>query len=157
MNGSSDQSTKLWLLIAAIGLAGVAVTTYLTANTLSNTDAACSVGGCNKVLTSKWAKIFGIPVSAFGMISYSAIMLGALHAYQSSTADIRGRMVSGVTIGIGVIGSVYLTLVEIFVIKAACQYCITSAILVFVAAVVLWQITRREPALLDSIRQVLKR
>jgi uncharacterized membrane protein len=157
MNGSSDQSTKLWLLIAAIGLAGLAVTTYLTANALSNTDVACSVGGCNKVLTSKWAKIFGIPVSGFGMVTYSTILLGALHAYQSPTSNIRGRLVSSITVVIGVIGSIYLTLIEIFVIKAACQYCITSAILVFVAAVVLWLITRREPALLDSVRRVLKR
>jgi len=131
-------------LIAALGLAGLAVTTYLTSNALANTEVGCSVSGCNTVLSSKWAKIFGIPVSAFGMATYAVIMLAALHAFQSPLDDLRGRRVVAAVAGIGVLASIYLTSIEFFVIKAACQYCITSAILVVIVAATLLLIQRRE-------------
>ena len=148
---SDDESTafngrpsKLWLFIALLGIAGLAVTTYLTSNALSHTEVGCSLSGCNTVLGSKWSKIFGIPVSAFGMATYAVIMLGALHAYQSPIDDLRGRRVVALTAAIGVLASIYLTTIELFVIKAACQYCITSAVLVVVVAVAVIVAARKE-------------
>ncbi len=134
----------MWLAIAALGLAGLAVTTYLTSNALANTEVACSVSGCNTVLSSKWAKIFGIPVSAFGMATYAVIMLAALQAFQSPLDDLRGRRVVAAVAGIGVLASIYLTTIEFFVIKAACQYCITSAILVVLSAILVVVVLRNE-------------
>ena len=148
---SDDESTafngrpsKFWLFIALLGIAGLAVTTYLTSNALSHTEVGCSLSGCNTVLGSKWSKIFGIPVSAFGMATYAVIMLGALHAYQSPIDDLRGRRVVALTAAIGVLASIYLTTIELFVIKAACQYCITSAVLVVVVAVAVIVTARKE-------------
>lgn len=131
-------------MIAALGLAGLAVTTYLTSNALANTEVGCSVSGCNTVLSSKWAKLFGVPVSAFGMATYAVIMLGALQAFQSPIHDLRGRRVVAAVASIGVLASIYLTTIEFFVIKAACQYCITSAVLVVLAAGTLVLIQRKE-------------
>jgi uncharacterized membrane protein len=145
--------SKLWLLIALLGIAGLAVTTYLTSNALSHTEVGCSLSGCNTVLGSKWSKIFGIPVSAFGMATYAVIMLGALQAYQSPVGELRGRGVVTVVSAVGVVASIVLTIIEFFVIKAACQYCITSAILVLVVAVALVVAARREGPLWDVIRR----
>lgn len=149
---SSSQPSKLWLLIALLGLVGLGVTTYLTSTALSNSEVGCSISGCNTVLTSKWAKIFGIPVSAFGMATYAIIMLGALHAYQSPVEDLRGRRIVAGTAAIGVLASIYLSALEFFVIKAACQYCITSAVLVVVVAVVVVVAARREGSLWTALR-----
>lgn len=151
-NGSG-QASRLWLLVAALGLAGLAVTTYLTANALSHTEVACSMSGCNTVLASKWSKILGIPVSAFGMATYAAIMLSSLHAYQSPVNDLRGRLVVVAVSGVGVLASIYLTTVELLVIKAVCQYCVTSAVLVLVVAVVVVITARREGPLRVAIRR----
>ncbi|MDA0596563.1 MAG: vitamin K epoxide reductase family protein [Chloroflexi bacterium] len=149
----SGRPSKLWLLIALLGIAGLAVTTYLTSNALSHTEVGCSLSGCNTVLGSKWSKIFGIPVSAFGMATYAIIMLGALHAYQSPIYDLRGRRVVALTAVIGVLASIYLTTIELLVIKAACQYCITSAVLVVVAAVAVVVAARKEGPLWAAIRR----
>jgi len=152
----SDRTpSKLWLFIALLGLAGLAVTTYLTSNALSHTEVGCSVSGCNTVLSSKWSKIFGIPVSVFGMATYAAIMLGALHAYQSPIDDLRGRGVVTALTGVGVLASIVLTAIELFVIKATCQYCITSAILVLVVAASLVIAARREGSLWIAVKEVL--
>ncbi|MBT3996207.1 MAG: vitamin K epoxide reductase family protein [Chloroflexi bacterium] len=161
-NGSDSESevaaivgrpSKLWLFIALLGITGLAVTTYLTSNALAHTEVGCSISGCNTVLGSKWSKIFGIPVSAFGMATYAIIMLGAFHAYQSPIDDLRGRRVVALTAGIGVLASIYLTTIEFFVIKAACQYCITSAVLVVVVAVTLIIAARKEGPLWAAIRR----
>jgi uncharacterized membrane protein len=149
----SNRPSRLWLLIALLGIAGLAVTTYLTSNALSHSDVACSVGGCNTVLGSKWSKIFGIPVSAFGMATYATIMLGALHAYQSPIDDLRGRRIVVAVAAIGVLASIVLTTIEFFVIKAACQYCITSAILVVFVVVALVVAARNEGPLWAMIRR----
>jgi uncharacterized membrane protein len=148
-----DTSSRLWLLVAAIGLVGLGVTTYLTANAIAHSEVACSVGGCNTVLGSKWAKILGIPVSAFGMATYALIMLGSLHAFQSPIDDLRGRLIVSGTAGVGVLASIYLTTVELFVIKAACPYCLTSAALVLVAAGILITAARKEGPLWAKIRR----
>lgn len=147
----SENPSPLWLVVAALALAGLAVTTYLTSSAIANTGVACSTGGCNTVLASKWSKVFGVPVSVFGMASYATIMLGSLHAYQTPVDDLRGRlMVSGVA-AIGVLASIYLTSIEFFVIKAVCQYCVASALLMLITAGVVVVIARREGPLWTRI------
>jgi uncharacterized membrane protein len=153
ISSDSARASRLWLFIAAVGLAGLAVTTYLTSNAITHSEVACSIDGCNTVLASKWSKILGIPVSAFGMATYAAIMLGALHAYQSPIDNLRGRLVVVGVSAIGVIASIYLTIVEVFVIEALCQYCVTSAALVLVAAAAVTVTARREGPLWLTIRR----
>ncbi len=141
---SSRRASRLWLLIAGLGLAGLAITTYLTTNAILHSEVACSIDGCNTVLNSKWSKIFGVPASAYGMATYSMIMLGALHAFQSPTDNLFGRIVASTSSAIGLVGSIYLTIIEIFVINAICPYCITSATLVAVSTIAAVVAARRE-------------
>ena len=146
-----DHPSNLWLFVAMLGISGLAVTTYLTSNALSHTEVGCSISGCDTVLGSKWSKILGVPVSAFGMATYSIILLGALHAYQSPANDLRSRSVVALTAGVGVLASIYLTTIEFFVIKAACQYCITSAVLVVFVLVFTIIAARKEGTLWNQI------
>ena len=153
IESGSDRASRLWLFIAAVGFAGLAVTTYLPSNAITPSEVACSIDGCNTVLASKWSKILGLPVSAFGMATYAAIMLGALHAYQSPIDNLRGRLIVAGVSGIGVVASIYLTFVEVFVIEALCQYCVTSALLVVVVAITVNVVARREGPLWMTIRR----
>jgi uncharacterized membrane protein len=105
------------------------------------------VSGCNTVLTSNWSKIFGIPVSAFGMATYALIMLGSLHAYRSPNYDLRGRILVVAMTVIGIVASIYLTVVEIFVLKAFCQYCLSSAALTLITGVAVGIAAHREEPL----------
>ena len=87
------------------------------------------------------------------MATYALIMLGALHAYQSPLDDLRGRLVVAVTTAVGVLASIVLTIIEFFVTKAACQYCITSAVLVAIVAIALVIGARKEGPLWAMIRR----
>ena len=153
VSNNAVRPSKLWYFIASLGLAGLAVTTYLTANALSHTEVGCSVSGCNTVLGSKWSKIFGIPVSAFGMATYSIIMLGALHAAQAPIDDLRSRRIVAMVSAVGILASIYLSSLEFFVIKAVCQYCVTSAVLVVIAAAATVIAAQREGPLWLVIRR----
>jgi uncharacterized membrane protein len=157
VSNGAVRPSKLWYFIALLGLAGLAVTTYLTANALSHTEVGCSVSGCNTVLGSKWSKIFGIPVSLFGMATYSIIMLTALHAAQAPIDDLRSRRIVAAVAGVGVLASIYLSALEFLVIKAVCQYCVTSAVLVVIAAAAIVVAARREGPLWAEIKQRGKR
>ncbi len=62
----------LLILLASIGIIDA---TYLTYSYYYNTIVACSIGGCETVLISNYATIFGIPIALFGLIFYSVIIM----------------------------------------------------------------------------------
>ena len=52
---------------------GFLVSTYLTVKFHNPASVVCELGGhCETVLSSKWAVLFGLPVSAWGMAWYAA-------------------------------------------------------------------------------------
>ena len=60
------------IVLAAIGL-GVAA--YLTYVHYEGIKPVCGLGGdCEKVQTSEWSKLAGVPVALLGLIGYAAIL-----------------------------------------------------------------------------------
>ncbi len=53
--------------IASIGAVG---TGYLTVVKLTQGTAACPTGGCDVVLSSPYATVFGLPLTLFGFLGY---------------------------------------------------------------------------------------
>tara|TARA_B100000749_G_C18129592_1_gene343319 strand:- start:324 stop:479 length:156 start_codon:yes stop_codon:yes gene_type:complete len=51
------------------------------------------------------------------MAAYAVIMLGSLQAAQSPVDDLRVRLIASGAITIGVLASIYLTIIEIIVIR----------------------------------------
>ncbi|MBD3881575.1 vitamin K epoxide reductase family protein [Phormidium tenue FACHB-886] len=66
------------LLIAAVAVLGMLNTGYLTANKLFAGEAACPTSGCEQVLSSPYATVFGLPLALFGFLAYLAIAAFAL-------------------------------------------------------------------------------
>ncbi len=89
-----------------------------------------SSGGCETVQASRWAKLDGIPVSVLGLIGYIGI-LGSL-AIRTELGRAGGFAIA--LIGFGF--SMYLTYRELFTIKAICQWCVGSAVLMTLLAVI---------------------
>ena len=144
----------LWFFTAFISLLGLVVTTYLTILSIGQIEASCSIQGCNEVLNSKWAKLLGIPLSFGGMLVYGTIMILSLS--HTSSINILTRKIILLSIFIGMSVSVYLTYIEIFVIKALCQYCITSAILLLINSIIIIIIFKKEKLFISfHIWQVL--
>jgi uncharacterized membrane protein len=126
-------STDRRLLVAVIVLcvAGIGVAGYLTYVHYAGLKVLClSSGGCETVQASRWAKLDGIPVSVLGLIGYIGI-LGSL--------TIRTELGRAAGFAIALIGfgfSMYLTYRELFTIKAICQWCVASAVLMTALAVI---------------------
>jgi uncharacterized membrane protein len=118
----------LLLCLAGLGVAG-----YLAYVETQLVEALCGpVGDCNTVQSSPYARLFGIlPVGVLGMFGYLAILAGWLYPRlrDDRLALYAPRLVLGMTI-FGVLYSIYLTYLEIFVIRAVCMWCLSSAAIV---------------------------
>ena len=62
--------------IGAIATVGALGTGYLTVIKLMGNSAACPVKGCDQVLNSPYAEVFGIPLTLFGALAYLTMEIG---------------------------------------------------------------------------------
>jgi uncharacterized membrane protein len=127
-------------LVALLALLGLFIAIYLTLyKTGVIAELACTSGSCETVQMSRWATFLGLPVAAWGIVFYVALLGVALSGLQGSLADSRAVSVALVAVtGWGVIFSAWLTYLELFVIHAICQWCVVSAILVTIAFAISW-------------------
>jgi uncharacterized membrane protein len=126
---STDQ--RLRVAIAALCVLGICVAGYLTYVHYSGDKVLClSSGGCETVQTSRFSKLAGIPVSVLGLAGYVAIL---------ASLAVPGDAGRAAGCGLALIGfgfSAYLTYRELFTIKAICQWCVASAVLMTALAMV---------------------
>ena len=115
------QSPSWPLFILAV--VGMIVTGYLTYAALQNKlVAGCTVGSaCDVVLSSRWSMLFGIPVALWGFLTY-ALLAAVAWNKQTDNQWKLGWLISS----IGVLYSLYLTGISLFVLEAACPYCLVS-------------------------------
>jgi uncharacterized membrane protein len=123
-------SLQTWA-ISILALLGLGVATYLAYVEITHVEAICGpVGECNIVQSSPYARIVGIPVAVLGMLNYVAI--GVLWTGQKSPgdrwADLSALGLVGLTV-FGTLFSIYLTCLELFVIRAVCAWCLSSAVI----------------------------
>ena len=130
-----DRRLKITAIVLAI--LGIGVGGYLTYIHYAGIDPVCSIAhGCIKVQTSEWSEFHGIPVALVGLIGYVSI-LGSLLFLPGDA----GRGVSAALSVFGFLYSAYLTYREIFSIEAICQWCVMSAILLTLLAIVtVWRL-----------------
>jgi uncharacterized membrane protein len=91
---------------------------------------SCSIGSCETVNTSKWSMLLGIPIAAWGLAAYLALLVLAMFGSAESREEsvpIAKLLVA--LAGWSVIFSAWLTYLELFVIHAICIWCVTSALL----------------------------
>lgn len=126
------------LLMAGIATIGAAVTAYLTVTKLTGDPTACPTGGCDVVLSSPYATVFGLPLALFGFLAYASMVVFAIAPLlidSSRQKDLRANSErwTGLLLFMGAtamtIFSGYLMYLIAFVIKAVCIYCVGSALL----------------------------
>jgi uncharacterized membrane protein len=126
------------MLAALVALAGLFVAIYLSLYKLGYIGTlACSVGSCETVQLSKWAALLGVPVAVWGVVFYVATLGVSLAGLSAPLADNRrlSQLLVAMT-GFGVLFSLWLTWLELFVIHAICVYCVTSALIVTLLLVI---------------------
>ena len=124
-------------IMAGVATVGAVVTAYMTYTKLTGSSTACPIEGCNIVLTSPYATVFGLPLALFGFLAYVAMALFAVAPMLLNSPD-QKRLREDVERWTGlllfwgaaamVVFSGYLMLLLVFVIKAVCIYCVISAI-----------------------------
>jgi uncharacterized membrane protein len=125
---SGDRRLRITILV--LTLIGIGIAGYLTYVHYKGIKVLClSSGGCETVQASQWAKLGGVPVALLGLIGYIAI-LGSL-AIRSELGRIAGFGIALTGFGF----SMYLTYRELFTIKAICQWCVASAVLMTLLAI----------------------
>jgi uncharacterized membrane protein len=131
MTGSRSRIVP-YAVAALISLAGLADATYLTMQYLTGETLVCGGSAdCFRVLGSGYARIAGIPVSAFGVLGYfGAFSLATFAAF----GYVRARKFFTVTIWAMFAVTLWFLFVQAFVLHAFCRYCLFSAALVFVLA-----------------------
>ena len=113
-------------------LIGLGVAGYLAYVETQVVPAVCGpVGDCNAVQSSPYAYVFGwLPVGVLGVFGYLAIL--AAWGWTQLSHDRLSRYIHILIFGMtlfGVLFSLYLTILEPFVIKAVCMWCVSSAII----------------------------
>lgn len=120
------------LRITSIFLAilGLLDSIYLGWLKFSGQYALCGpIGNCESVNTSTYSEIFGIPIALLGAGAYLAvIILLFLENRGTFWAEYGPMIVFGISL-IGVLYSIYLTYVEIAILREICPYCVISAVL----------------------------
>lgn len=121
--------------IAAIGAAGTA---FLTVVKLTgDTSGVCPTGGCDVVLSSPYATVFGLPLTLFGFLGYFSMVVFALSPLAidpSKNKQLHNKVEgwTGLLLFLGgtamAVFSSYLMYVLAAKIQAVCTYCIASAI-----------------------------
>ena len=124
--------------LLGLSLTGVALTGYLTLTAwLGNQPLYCGEGsGCDLVQTSHWSTLLGLPIAFWGLLSYAAL---AYIAYRVKKPEAHWPFAWIVSLlGLGI--SLYLAAISLFVIGAACLYCMASlALMATIFGVVLAQ------------------
>jgi uncharacterized membrane protein len=122
------------LRIATAGLAviGVAIAGYLTWVHYAGLKPFCVGGGgsCERVQSSQWADLAGVPVALLGLIGYTAILASL------ALPEELGRQAAALVALVGFGFSAWLTYVELTKINAICQWCVASAIVMTLLAIV---------------------
>jgi uncharacterized membrane protein len=136
---SLDQ--RLRIVIGVLCVIGIGIGTYLTYTHYAHLKVLCTSGGCETVQHSKYAKLAGIPVATLGLVGYIGI-LGSI--------AVRGELARAAGFGLALIGflfSMYLTYRELFTIKAICQWCVGSAVLMTLLVIITGiRFLREDPA-----------
>lgn len=118
----------------ALALAGVAIAGYLTVVHYTGLEAVCGVGaggGCEKVQTSRYSELGGVPVALLGLLGYLAIT--------AALVGLRGEAGLLAPAGLAVAGAAfsgYLQYRSLVTIGATCIWCVASASVMLTLAAV---------------------
>lgn len=114
-----------WIVLAFIGLIDAG---YITVKYYTGGEVACPItGGCSSVLTSTYSQIAGFPVSGYGLIFYTSVLLLAF-----LYLDMKAQWIEKLMPFLGLVGflfTLWFVYLQIFVIEAICFFCMVSAIL----------------------------
>ncbi|TAN58114.1 vitamin K epoxide reductase family protein [Patescibacteria group bacterium] len=117
-----------WIITAFFitALIGFIDASFLTIEHYRGVVPPCSIiSGCEKVTTSDYSKVFGIPLALFGAVYYFALLVLIIAYFDLKNAII--LKIAALITPIGLLASIYFVYLQLIVLKAICLYCMISA------------------------------
>ena len=133
---------KRRLAITVLSLVGICVSGYLSYIHYSGEPIFCGgSNSCELVNASRFAFLGPIPVALLGLGAYIAILI---LSRIKSDADRQwpAMLIFGLAL-IGVMFQLYLSYIEVFVLRAICYWCVSSQIIILVIFIL--ALPRRAP------------
>ena len=115
-------NTKYLILLLALAFLGFLISTYLTIQHYQHAIPPWSLSGCEVVLTSQFATIMNVPISLIGAL-YFVVLIGIdVVLIQKDAPNL--QKILKLLIYLGFTISIVLFLIQAFILKAFCQYCL---------------------------------
>lgn len=122
---------KIFILLLTLSFLGFVDSTYLTITHYKNIIPPCTItNGCEKVLSSNFAVIFGIPMAAYGIVYFIASIAFNVLLFQRRK-NIWLKRIFMIFNSSGVVAAVILLVIQFLIIKALCQYCMLVELILF--------------------------
>lgn len=119
----------LWFVLI-LSIAGAFDAGYLAYEHYQNSIPPCTVGifaDCGKVLFSKYAVVWGIPLAVIGLIHYLVETAVLMVVILKKTAT--SHRLAIILSTLGFVSSLYFIFIMLVVLRAWCVYCLVSAII----------------------------
>jgi uncharacterized membrane protein len=115
-----------------MSLVGLFVSAYLYLYKIGRIGTlACGSGGCETVQASPWSRIAGVEVALIGVLGYAGLLVAALISLQPAFVGKRWPPnLLLILASLGMLFTLYLTSLELFVIHAICRWCVGSAAII---------------------------
>jgi uncharacterized membrane protein len=135
-------SDRLRTAAVACCALGLAIAGYLTYVHYAGVSPVCEIAhGCEKVQSSRWSEVAGIPVALLGLLGYAGVLAALFVPGEAGLTAAAGQAVVGAGF------SAYLTYREVFTIDAICIWCVASALLMAALAVLtVLRLLRADPS-----------
>ena len=135
---------------AALALVGLLVSTYLLLYKLGvlGTIKCVGSGGCERVNTSRFSTLLGVPVAAYGVAGYVVLLTIALFGLREDQVALpRATRWLVALAALGVLFSLYLLALELFIIHAVCLWCsVSGAVILAIFVVAAAALPKASPA-----------
>ena len=143
MRPSARHTKGLTVALLLASFAGFLDAVYLTAEHYLGRVPPCTIlNGCERVTTSVYSTVAGIPLALLGALYYLAVFILALIVLDTGRLVFVRWIVALTTFGFLVsLGLVYL---QLFVLHALCIYCLFSVLTTTIAFAVSLALPRRE-------------
>jgi uncharacterized membrane protein len=136
--------------LLALTLLGLLDAAYLAETAMTGKELACDINGlegCNAVAQSPYSHLFGLPLGVYGVAFYGLFLILAGLALARPARALERAL--ALLSAIGVVASAYFLYVQLALIKAVCLYCLASALIAVLLALVAWLLVR-SPRIGDS-------
>lgn len=138
---------KLMRVATVLSGVGILLATYLTWVHFNSGSLVCGLGDCHTVQASTYATIGPVPVAVLGLGMYAMVCVANLLALTQPARVIASSVAAFGLLLAGTLYAVYLTWLEVAVIRAICQWCVASAllsvVLLAVQSVIVWEVLLR--------------